>query len=56
MFGYVMCNVQSNTPTAVEGFRKLKVVMAAFSVAILLVGPKLQCACTYSTYTCTCAP
>ena len=26
VFGYVMCNIQSNSPATVEGFRRLKVV------------------------------
>ena len=37
VFGYVMCNVQTNSSTAVEGFRRLKMVTAGFSVAIVLV-------------------
>ena len=41
VFGYVMCNIQSNSSAAVEGFRRLKLVTALFSVAILLV----SCSC-----------
>ena len=37
MFGYVMCNIHSNSPATVEGFRRLKVVTAGFSVAVMLV-------------------
>ena len=41
VFGYVMCNVQSNSSTAVEGFRRLRMVTTGFSMAIVLVSPAM---------------
>ena len=43
MFGYVLCNIQSNSSAAIEGFRRLKMVTAGFSVAIVLVSSIHSC-------------